>query len=222
MNKKGFTLAEILITLAVIGVVAAITLPSFISDTTTAQIGPKLAKAVSSFEQANEALLETYNTDKLSDTGLLGDFNLYGATLSNHLSIYKDIGYYTATGQRHQSFGPSSADNSFTSKEGFVYMITTGYSPGTTSTPAHKDRAGIVWIDINGFDSPNAFATDVFLFQLMNDGSLQPAGGTFLTNLFGQPVYPNWKLACPKDAVPRQPMFCAGHIFENNLKVHYK
>ena len=47
MKKNGFTLAEVLITLGIIGVIAAITLPTLMSDTTSAQIGPKLAKAVS-------------------------------------------------------------------------------------------------------------------------------------------------------------------------------
>ena len=78
MKKLGFTLAEVLITLGVVGVVAAITLPSLITDTATAQIGPKLAKAVASFEQANQALLNEQSVDNLSDTKLeisLNDFS---------------------------------------------------------------------------------------------------------------------------------------------------
>ena len=71
MLKKGFTLAEVLVTLAIIGVVAAITLPTLMSNTTNAQIGPKLAKAVSMFQQANTALLNEYSVDILTDTGLL-------------------------------------------------------------------------------------------------------------------------------------------------------
>ena len=72
MLKRGFTLAEVLVTLTIIGVIAAITLPSLLSNTATAQIGPKLAKAVSMFEQANTALLNEYSVDILSDSGLLG------------------------------------------------------------------------------------------------------------------------------------------------------
>ena len=44
--KRGFTLAEVLITLGLIGVVAAITLPALNSDIRAQQIGPSLAKAV--------------------------------------------------------------------------------------------------------------------------------------------------------------------------------
>jgi len=38
MNKKGFTLAEILITLTVIGVVAALTIPTLLQNTNQAEL----------------------------------------------------------------------------------------------------------------------------------------------------------------------------------------
>ena len=57
MTKNAFTLAEVLITLGIVGTIAAITLPSLMTNTTTAQIGPKLAKAVSVFEQAMENVM---------------------------------------------------------------------------------------------------------------------------------------------------------------------
>ena len=67
MFKKGFTLAEVLITLGIVGVIAAITLPTLVQDTTAAQVGPKLAKAVSTFEQANQALLKNEGVNAITD-----------------------------------------------------------------------------------------------------------------------------------------------------------
>ena len=55
-KKDGFTLAEILITLGIVGVVAAMTVPRLMNNTSTSQIGPKLAKAAAAFEQANQAM----------------------------------------------------------------------------------------------------------------------------------------------------------------------
>ena len=82
MFKKGFTLAEVLITLGVIGVISALTLPSLMTDTTTAQIGPKLAKAVSVFEQANEAMLNNLGADTLTEAGVLDE---YGTALNEYI-----------------------------------------------------------------------------------------------------------------------------------------
>ena len=53
--KKGFTLAEVLITLAILGVVAAVTLPNMVQDVKYQQIGAKLAKFNATFENAMTA-----------------------------------------------------------------------------------------------------------------------------------------------------------------------
>ncbi len=52
MIKKGFTLAEVLITLAIIGIVAAISIPSVISNTEQQEFKTGLRKAVSVLNSA--------------------------------------------------------------------------------------------------------------------------------------------------------------------------
>ena len=52
MKKRGFTLAEVLITLAIIGVVAAIAIPSVISNTQQQEFKTGLRKAVSVLNSA--------------------------------------------------------------------------------------------------------------------------------------------------------------------------
>ncbi len=58
MKKNGFTLAEILISLGIIGVVAALTTPALIQDVSNAKVGPTLAKFKSSMENANRAIMQ--------------------------------------------------------------------------------------------------------------------------------------------------------------------
>ena len=69
MIKKGFTLAEVLITLAIIGVVAALTAPALVKNTGNAQVGPTLAKVVSSLEVAHEQILYDAQVTRLSKIG---------------------------------------------------------------------------------------------------------------------------------------------------------
>ena len=52
MIKKGFTLAEVLITLAILGVVAALTIPGLLANTQGRQYSVGYKKAVSTFGQA--------------------------------------------------------------------------------------------------------------------------------------------------------------------------
>ena len=205
MFKKGFTLAEVLITLGIVGVIAAITLPTLTQSTTTAQIGPKLAKAVSAFEQANKALLDAYGVDRISDTNLSSGGSAYVDALSNHLKFSYD-------------------GKNIVSKDGIGYVVSMTYNKFNDQIPAHKQRLGSVTVDINGpKGNPNASGTDIFSFSLWNDGSLRPMGGTHW--LGGSPVAGDeyhWTVQCPTGATPTNPDFCAGHVFENNLKVLYK
>ena len=89
MKKFGFTLAEILVTMSVVGIISALTIPTLINNTTESQIGPKLAKAVSTFEQANESLLNARASDTLTDAGLVSNKTLNGyiANLSIFLKL---------------------------------------------------------------------------------------------------------------------------------------
>ena len=52
INKKGFTLAEVLITLAIIGVVAALAIPSVISNSQQQEFKTGLKKAISVLNSA--------------------------------------------------------------------------------------------------------------------------------------------------------------------------
>ena len=51
MNRNGYTLMEILITLGIIGVVTAVTIPSLVSSTNKKNIGNALARSVELIQQ---------------------------------------------------------------------------------------------------------------------------------------------------------------------------
>ena len=221
MKNLGFTLAEMLVTLGIIGVVSALTLPSLTNHSTTAQIGPKLANAVAVFEQANMSLLNAKGVDRLSDADVLtetGGKNPERATnyfraLSNHLKIT-----------------PTNKPETWVSKNGVTYTIS---NPATWFVGAglapHRQRLGgtaftMIDIDLNGTTGPNKFAIDKFEFTLWNDGSLKPVGGLGFKE-DGDPKVnerEHWTVKCPNGSVQNNNQYCTGSIFENNLKVLYK
>ena len=209
MKKTGFTLAEVLVVLGIVGVVAALTLPSLMADTAAAQIGPKLAKAVTMFEQANAGVLNDALADNLLETGYLEDG--YADKLTNHLKA--------STGGRIDhvpSTGTYTELDAVTAKDGTVYKACYDSSAEPNSGAAHKQKIGLVVIDIDGDTGANTVGTDIFAFTWWGDGSLRPYGGT------GSDSGLDWKEKCKVDSVPGDAWACAGHIFENNLKVLYK
>lgn len=224
MKKRGFTLAEVLITLGIIGVVAAITLPTLMTDTASAQIGPKLAKAVATFEQANESLLNDEEVDKLTDTGYLSNGNTipdYIANLGKFLKFSTYSQGHTVTGTSATcAVAAMTTANQILSKDGMLYVITRDKTTTNTAQPPHKQRIGHVWIDINAATKPNTVGTDAFVFAWYNDGSLRPVGGTNWNE--NGDASCKWRTNCANDKVPTDYQACAGAIFENNLKVLYK
>ncbi len=95
MKKQGFTLAEILITLGIVGVVAALTAPALMQNAGSAQVGPKLAKAVSTFELANENILNESSASTIQAAGALsGSGANEEENYINALSGYMKVQYY--------------------------------------------------------------------------------------------------------------------------------
>ena len=216
MKKFGFTLAEVLITLTIIGVVAALVLPTFTSGVQKKKIGPKLAKAVSVFEQASQAVLDDAQSDSISGAMVLCSND---ATELKPLANAECFAYNLS----HHIKG-SLNGNIITGSDGMVYTIDGFGDPklfpsnGDPSIYSHENRiAEKIMISLNG---GNADGYELFYFNMMDDGTLVPFGSS------RGPENEIWSKDenCPNnpDRVPGNPVTCAGHILENNLRVDYK
>lgn len=159
--KKGFTLAEVLITIGVIGVVAALTLPTLIANTTSKRFAAQYKKSVSTLNQAvlmaearHDVNLSAVSgtckngaTDTMEDMTICGLFNstLAGATFIPQGAITSERAAYAgikALGGADDLLGYTLADGSsfyFTQKKGNC----------TVDSPCY----GI--IDVNGKSVPN-------------------------------------------------------------------
>lgn len=216
MKKKGFSLAELMIAMGVVGVVAAITIPMLVENAQRAQIGPKLAKAASALEQANHRMLSDLEATSLSES------ISWEGTYIEQISDYIKVTPYTYNVETKNTYAPGMRtfvkDYAFIAKDGTVYFISRGYNDMNSldyTIPAHKRVAGSIFIDINGVSKPNNGGDDIFVFYLLDDGSLKPAGDPE----FGD----SWERFCKINQKPTiAPTFCTGHIFANNLKVLYK
>ena len=239
MKKHGFTLAEVLVTLGIIGVVAALTLPTFTARTQSAKVGPALAKASASFSQSAKAMLNNFSADSLSSMYFCNDGNLSCADNNKILSFKSDT--TDASGQLFwQQFSnfmsgsevapanlpggsiPDAGVYGFQSADGTIFWLKNfakAFSAGTNN----KSVGSILVIDINGTKEPNKEARDQFTFHVLDNGTLLPYGSTSLVaqNQNGQGT-DTWQTKCQQNALPDNAAFCAGHVFENGLKVEYK
>jgi len=91
-NKIAFTLAEVLLALAIIGVIAALTIPTILNNIKNAELVENLKKHYSSLNQLQKKLQ--------ADSMNFSDIFVYGETsaqsvdrLSKYLNIAKNCGY---------------------------------------------------------------------------------------------------------------------------------
>lgn len=154
--KKGFTLAEVLITLVIIGVIAAMTIPTLMNSTNNQEFRVGLKKAISTLNQAmslNYALEGTQvgTSDDLDTAKKIVD-NLFKKRMSVITTQTSGTGFAT----NESVFTPVN-DELFYTADGMRFAIAT--FTGEYDELADQYYYGWVLIDVNGDKAPNSLCT---------------------------------------------------------------
>ena len=149
MKKHGFTLAEVLITLAIIGVVATLTLPSLMTNTAEQQALTAFKKGMNTLNEAGQmnAALEGFDYSSATgfgnrDDSIAGGAQTIAAMLNERLQV-----------SREASANPfGNCTNPFVLRDGMAICLN-----GTFH--ANGQDYSLAWIDTNGPKSPNMAST---------------------------------------------------------------
>lgn len=187
--KKGFTLAEVLITLGIIGVVAAMTIPALKKNIDTAQAVSATKKVYSILTQAySQAAQENgdptnweLSADGAGATKVLNALAKYlkiakdcGTT---DFSCFPDVNYKCLNNTNYTKMKNSS--NARAQLSNGMSIQTQVWRPDCSADWGdgnYNNVCGSINIDINGFKNPNQFGVDFFPFFLTKNGII-PAGG---------------------------------------------
>lgn len=185
--KLGFSLAEVLITLGIIGVVAAMTIPALISNIQDAQLKTAWKKTFSTFSNATSSIMQdnAWNISSL----ITSSNDTIRVLYEPYLRINKSCASPTANGVCwHPDSGWQLLNKSAipTSVTGISYLsITSGpaadiLSDGTfaryIAVPCSGNTyCGHIIVDVNGFKPPNIVGKDIFGMFLYPD-KLVPFG----------------------------------------------
>ena len=176
LNKKGFTLAEVLITLGVIGVVAALTMPAVIANYQKKAATAKLKKVYSMISQIleKEQVVENLDSWDNSEDVLKQYFipNFTDAKL--YPAISNNGGKVMCNPNSHQYVWRNNVGIStpFLDKKTAAIKLADGTCIGLNPSPSRD-----VFIDINGTDNPpNMAGKDLFFFMINTDARLLPIG----------------------------------------------
>ena len=171
-KKKAFTLSEVLIVLAIIGVVAALTMPMLMNNYQKTQQIVGLKKTYSQITDAIDRLMIDENVEKFSET------TLHDQSTADPKAFFK----------KYFRVSKFCDDKTFES----CFPTVTSLDKNTSGNPANgincvvvKDGTSICLkisdsgnyppvftIDTNGLSKPNIAGRDVFSFSVYYDGSV--------------------------------------------------
>ena len=214
-SKLAFTLAEVLITLGIIGVVAAITIPGLITAHQKHVVETKLEKAVSSLNQvirlSEDENGQMENWDKtLSHNEFIDRYFRPYMKIMQLCNPRVDCGYKNSWKMLNGSYGAYSAQNyrgrtPILAMDGIVYTFNFLNDGGE----AESDNDKTIIIDINSYQEPNQFGKDVFfLYRVEEADSIIPYGADKTKEAI--------KNDCSKTGTG---MYCAALIRENGWKI---
>lgn len=225
---SGFTLAEVLLTLSILGVVAAMTLPGLKISIDKQQSGPAFAKAINTLEIANSLALSLQQgnartLDQLTSTTKAYYFDEVLAPYVNWRKEPFEKSYYNYD---MTALSLGTVSKMYTTKDGITFLREDNNVPtATTATGLGAGYSGkyyVVYIDTNGNrTAPNVMGKDLFKVYVDTKGTVIPHGGATYKEYFaGDAIL--WKTGCysPKVTVS-DAASCAGSIADNGFKVIY-
>ena len=240
-KHKAFTLAEVLITLGIIGVIAALTTPALVQSAARAKIGPELAKVYNTLSEANQLFLNDNNAEYLSVA--MKKNGIENTTLEN--LFHECLVSWTGAGTRYKGYiqaarakNPPAGSLKWNGEEGGYkadgqpYQLTHGSARFLIENPdcaltEENSRCGIIiytsatYKSSTGTSGPkvNQYITggNVFKMYVANDGSILLDG-----SIEGEPYWN--EEGCTKDGMAAGTdtgFGCAGRIANRGWRVDY-
>ena len=211
LKHKGFTLAEVLITLGIIGIVSALTLPSIITKCEKIVTVNKVKSAYAVFSGAVRM--------SINDNGEISGWDF---SLSDDEFLEKYLLPYLTGATKSKLSQMTTLANSFylfwaqpTRQNCYVLQNGTQFRIGTSATGRK-----LLVIDINGTRKPNLVGRDGFMFRFdPNKNSFAPQG----QGLTRQKLVTDGFFACAKNIswwnVHYAGEYCAALMMHDGWKI---
>ena len=189
---KGFTLAEVLITLVIIGIIAAMTIPSLMNNTNEQELVVATKKAYSVLAQVYQRVVA--ENGEINPQNLVSEApqrsETVGKMFANQMNVQKICGlstngdcfalsvYKYFNGIDFSSFNEAENDYKIRLSDGMslgIYIYSDIEHVG--SSEMLNSVIGYAYFDVNGDKKPNTLGKDTFTFWITKYGGL-PLGTT--------------------------------------------
>lgn len=178
--RNAFTLAEILITLGIIGIIAAMTIPTIIQNIQVSVNVSALKKAYTTYSQAYTLAVEENGTpdnwDLVDDSNYTGEEKMLNE-LATYLKVTKNCGknpgclatpYTSLTGVLSDNDGNAGFAKAQLADGTFMRILVIDSTCNTSygNSISLSNICANIMVDTNGFKAPNKWGVDAFIFHL--------------------------------------------------------
>lgn len=216
MKINGFTMAEVLLTLGIIGVIAMFTLPALMNNIQKQQAGPALLRAVSTLDTANALMVEEQSMYSFKESCKEEDSKGYVERCFEPFIKAKMGAYLNSDSVTYKNFSSPETfkvlSDGYTTKNGITYFF------DSEEINAEDTELIKVYIDINGTEKkPNELGKDLFitLMDFEEEGRIYAYGSRAHSYETGK-----WEDTCNQNNVT-DASYCAGSIIDNGGKAIY-
>lgn len=221
MKKFGFTLTEVMITVGIIGVIAALTIPNLVANYQKNLFATSLHRVYNDLDSAIQKYMADQHVDDLRESDMYNNSEALRRFITSTFDVAMDCGT--------RYYNPDASKNCFAPNYGYiegferanlidfehnantcnmVFMTTSGASLCVDTKKQEGSSYGKgdsteyllgVEIDVNGPQGPNIFGRDLFMtMHVQFDGTIKDE--TFVSdedtpgNFFGRLLNNNWKM----------------------------
>ena len=198
LKKQAFTLAEVLLTLTIVGIIASYTIPALIQNVEVAQnrIAFKQSYSILSSVATKVASNNSYNLVNVFETedDFLNEFKPHLNYIQECANARTDgcwtHPYYQLNGevvdsQEMLELCPDGVGNHeydavtgliLNNKASILFQYPISSSCDSCNNRGLRDKCGVIHIDVNGAKKPNTLGKDIYAVYLLKDGTIKPYG----------------------------------------------
>lgn len=244
VKKFGFTLAEVMIAVAILGIISTLTIPQLARDIQRKNWANALSTQITNFENATKNLIVNSNAIDMYDTEILNpntDPENFPKYLKN-LESYNEENFEQFYNKKVYKINKQPLDNinkldnkidDYTNYNlkgrGNLFLnladnknnyYTYEEDEALEKEINYRTKIADVIIDINGKNSPNTLGRDIFKFDLDENGKLH-AQGSKDVSLYSNNNNLHWEKTCPDTNITDIGTSCTGRLVENNFVMDY-
>ena len=219
----AFTLAEVLVTLGIIGVVSAMTVPTLMQNYQRQSYVTQLHKVYNETTQAALRYVTDRNALNLKEAGLTSTDAAVNF-INTYFKVVNDCGTNVSPcfASEYKNMSGTSLGSLFTNEDRHKFSLASGAS---ISVAAYSNGNMTIYVDINGQKGPNIVGRDTFPMVLYKNGIIDEGDGTQSTDAVTPPISAErreeiYSSSCV-NAANNSWWGCMGKIMNDNWQMTY-